>query len=221
MQGNKQLLVQTMYVWPDMWKHLSDASKKKAKQRWAVEKPKLDNARQLRGIFFIEPNDEEFKLTMKAVRRKFEVPMPAVLLCTISTESNGETHRKIRKRKTKEQQLSAQDPGAFSQPKLQDVTSKESFDKVKIRFSEINKHVSDGTKKGRENQKGRRSLASPKLELVDVMDTFQHAISIVEKETAKNLACLLKEIDTRNPNSIKTALIRRETSRSRAFSEQC
>ena len=25
--------------------------KKKAKQRWAIEKPKLDNARQLRGIF--------------------------------------------------------------------------------------------------------------------------------------------------------------------------
>ena len=57
-------------VWPDMWKHLSDASKKKAKQRWAVEKPKLDNARQLRGIFFIKPNDEEFKLTRKAARRK-------------------------------------------------------------------------------------------------------------------------------------------------------
>ena len=58
-------------------------------------------------------------------------------------------------------------------------------------------------------------------ELVDVMDTFQHAISIIEKGTAKNLAFLLKEIDTRNPNSIRTALIRRKTSRSRAFSEQC
>ena len=38
-----------------MWKHLSDAAKKKAKQRWAVEKPKLENARQLRGILLIEP----------------------------------------------------------------------------------------------------------------------------------------------------------------------
>ena len=53
-------------VWPDIWKHMSDAAKKKATQRWAIEKPKLDNARQLRGTFFIEPNDEEFKLTMKA-----------------------------------------------------------------------------------------------------------------------------------------------------------
>ena len=31
-------------VWPDMSTHMSDAAKKKAK-RWAIEKPKLDNAR--------------------------------------------------------------------------------------------------------------------------------------------------------------------------------
>ena len=60
---------------------MSDAAKKKAKQKWAVEKSKLDNARQLREIFFIEPNDEEFKLTMKAARRKLEVPMPAAMPC--------------------------------------------------------------------------------------------------------------------------------------------
>ena len=49
-----------MYVWPDMWKHMSDASKRKAKQKCAIDKPKLDIARQLRGVFFIEPDDEEF-----------------------------------------------------------------------------------------------------------------------------------------------------------------
>ena len=41
----------TSRPWPDMWTHMSDAAKKRAKQRWAIEKPKLDNARQLRGIF--------------------------------------------------------------------------------------------------------------------------------------------------------------------------
>ena len=70
-------------VWPDMWTRKSDAVKKKAKQRWAIEKPKLDSATQLRGIFFIEPNDEEFKLTIKAARRKLEVPMPAAMPCKI------------------------------------------------------------------------------------------------------------------------------------------
>ena len=34
---------------------MCDAAKGKAKQKWAIEKPKLDNARQVRGIFFIEP----------------------------------------------------------------------------------------------------------------------------------------------------------------------
>ena len=88
-------------VWPDMWKIMSDAAKKKAKQRWAIEKPKLDNARQLRGIFFIEPNDEEFELTVKAARRKLEVPMPAAMPSKIPIKSSGETHRNIWKRKTK------------------------------------------------------------------------------------------------------------------------
>ena len=42
-------------VWPDMWTHVSDAAKSKAKQKWAVEKPKLDNA-----ILFIDLEDEIF-----------------------------------------------------------------------------------------------------------------------------------------------------------------
>ena len=37
-------------VWPEMWKHMSDAAKRKEKQKWAIEKPKLDNAKRLRGI---------------------------------------------------------------------------------------------------------------------------------------------------------------------------
>ena len=36
-------------VWPDMWTHMSGATKNKAKHIWAFEKPKLDNARRLRG----------------------------------------------------------------------------------------------------------------------------------------------------------------------------
>ena len=88
-------------VWPGMWTRMSDAAKKKAKQRWTIEKPKLDNARQLRGIFFIEPNDEEFKLIIKAARRKFVGPMPAAMPCKIPMISSGETHRNIGKRRTR------------------------------------------------------------------------------------------------------------------------
>ena len=45
-------------VWPHMWKHMSDAAKSEAKQKWTIQKAKLDTARRLRGIFFIEPTDE-------------------------------------------------------------------------------------------------------------------------------------------------------------------
>ena len=97
----KQTTSRPSNVWPDMWKHMSDAATKNAKQRWAIEKPKLDNARQSRRIFFIDPNDEELKLTIRAARRKLEVPLPAAMLCKVPIKSSGETHRTIGKRKTK------------------------------------------------------------------------------------------------------------------------
>ena len=31
-------------LWPEMWKHMSDASKREEEQIRAIEKPKLDNA---------------------------------------------------------------------------------------------------------------------------------------------------------------------------------
>ena len=86
-------------VWPDMWKRMSDASKRKGKQKWAIEKPKPENARRLRGIFFIEP--EEIKHTMENARRKLEIPMPASMPCKTPLNFRDETHRNIGKRKTK------------------------------------------------------------------------------------------------------------------------
>ena len=44
---------------------MSDASKRKDKRKLVIEKPKLDNARRLRGIFSIEPDEEEFQRIMK------------------------------------------------------------------------------------------------------------------------------------------------------------
>ena len=88
-------------MWPDIWKHTSDARKSKPKQKWAIEKPKLDNARRLRGIFFIEPDDEEFKHTIKNARRKLEVPMPAAMLCKTPANCCWETCRSVGKHKTK------------------------------------------------------------------------------------------------------------------------
>ena len=77
-------------VWPDLWKHMSDASKRKEKQKWAIEKPKLDNARRLRGIFFIEPAAEEFQRIMKNARRKWEIPMLEATPCRIQLNQHGQ-----------------------------------------------------------------------------------------------------------------------------------
>ena len=40
------------------------------KQEWAKEKPKLDNARKLGGIHFVDPDDKEY-----SARRKLERPI--------------------------------------------------------------------------------------------------------------------------------------------------
>ena len=80
---------------------MSDAAKSKAKQKCAFEKPKLDNARQLRGIFFIEPDDEEVKHTLNNARRKLAIPMSAAMSCKTPTNCRGETCRSMGKCKTK------------------------------------------------------------------------------------------------------------------------
>ena len=42
------------------------------KQKWSNEKFHLENARKLRGIYFIDPEDKEFAETIKNARRKLE-----------------------------------------------------------------------------------------------------------------------------------------------------
>ena len=46
-----------------------NAVQNREKQEEAREKPKLDNTRGLRGIYFIVPHDEEYKDIFKNARR--------------------------------------------------------------------------------------------------------------------------------------------------------
>ena len=50
------------------------------------EEPKLGNARRLRGIHFINPEDEEYKETNRNARPKLEIPMEAAMLCKNGNE---------------------------------------------------------------------------------------------------------------------------------------
>ena len=57
----KQTTSRSDSLWPEIWKAMSEASKRREKQKWAIEKPKLHNVRRLRGVYFIDPADEGFK----------------------------------------------------------------------------------------------------------------------------------------------------------------
>ena len=75
----KQTTSRPDYVWPEMWKDMTEAAQRKETQKLTIDKPKLDNARRLRGIHFIDPADAEFKETIKHAWRKLEVLMQAAM----------------------------------------------------------------------------------------------------------------------------------------------
>ena len=44
--------------------------KEEGKQEWATKKPKLEHARDLRGVYSIDPSDEGYEGIIKNVRGK-------------------------------------------------------------------------------------------------------------------------------------------------------
>ena len=73
-------------------KYMSDASKRKEKQKWAIEIAKLHNARKLHGIYFVDPSERS---------RKLEIPMPAAMPCKLQRDKYRETCRVEKKCKIK------------------------------------------------------------------------------------------------------------------------
>ena len=77
-------------------------AKLKEEQKWSHEKPHLDNARKLRGIYFIDPEDKEFKETIRNARKKLETPMAPAMPCkTRKNSKSGETRSKTNNFKSK------------------------------------------------------------------------------------------------------------------------
>ena len=68
----KQLTSRPDHLWPELWKSMGKHAKLKEKQKWSNEKLHLENARKLRGIYFIDLEDKEFKETIKNARNKLE-----------------------------------------------------------------------------------------------------------------------------------------------------
>ena len=58
------------HLWPEICPERSKAAQRKEKQQWAIEKPKLHNARKMRGIYLNDPEDVEFIDTIQNARKK-------------------------------------------------------------------------------------------------------------------------------------------------------
>ena len=75
----KELTSRPDHLWPELWKSMGKNAKMKDKQKWSEEKIHLDNARKLRGIYFIDPEDTEFKETSRTHVRSWKRQL--LLLC--------------------------------------------------------------------------------------------------------------------------------------------
>ena len=81
---------------------MSKNAKLREKHIWEISKPKLDNARRLRGIYFIDLEDNEFKEITKNARRQLETPMAPAMPCkTCKKNKHGETRGKTNEFKSK------------------------------------------------------------------------------------------------------------------------
>ena len=61
--------IQARFLWLELWEKIGNNAKVMEKQKWSHEKPQLDNARKLRGIYSIDPEDKEFKETKNARKK--------------------------------------------------------------------------------------------------------------------------------------------------------
>ena len=77
----RQLTSRPDHLWPELWIKLGRNATLREKQKWSIEKPKLDNARRLRGIYFIDGEDKEFNETIRNARKKLETPMAPAMPC--------------------------------------------------------------------------------------------------------------------------------------------
>ena len=94
----QQLISRPDHFWPGLWTKLARNAKLREKHKWAIEKPKLHNARRLRGIYFIAPVKE----TIRNARKKLETPVAPAMPCKTSKNSqHGETRDKTNEFKSK------------------------------------------------------------------------------------------------------------------------
>ena len=74
----KQLTSRPDHLWPELWKSMGKHAKLKEKQKWSNEK-----------LYFIDPEDKEFKETIKIARKKLETSVAPAMPCKIMKKNLG------------------------------------------------------------------------------------------------------------------------------------
>ena len=92
----KQLASRPDHLWPELWKSMGKHAKLKEKQKWSNEKLHLENARKLRWIYFIDPEDKEFKETIKNARKMLETSVAPAMPCKIMKNCGSGGSNKIK-----------------------------------------------------------------------------------------------------------------------------
>ena len=77
----KQLTSRPDHLWPELWKSMGKHAKLKEKQKWSNEKLHLENARKLRGIYFIDPEDTDSRRPSRMRVRSWK--HQSLLLCLV------------------------------------------------------------------------------------------------------------------------------------------
>ena len=99
----RQVTSRPDYLWRELWTKLRRNARLRKMQKWSMEKPKLDDARRLRGIYFIDPEDKEFIETIRNARKKLETPKAP--LCLARHARKGRMERPVARQMISSQNL--------------------------------------------------------------------------------------------------------------------
>ena len=77
------------FIGQNSWRKWERNAKLKEKQKWSNEKLHLDNARKLRGIYFIDTERKEFKEFIKNARKKLGTPVAPAMPCQTMKKNCG------------------------------------------------------------------------------------------------------------------------------------
>ena len=93
----KQLTSRPDHLWPELCMSMGKNAKLKEKQMWSEERIHLENARILRGIYFIDPEDKEFKETIKNARKKLETSVAPAMPWAYTQVKMEDAHKLLKK----------------------------------------------------------------------------------------------------------------------------